>query len=325
MGLTTFLFLSAVFLFSVSLIQMCYLAWEASRFTERRDLKRRLLVISASGRYHDERLSLYKKEALNKATPLQRLLFSLPRFQKLDRMLLKSGAPLNASSFMLLTIALAVTGVIVGMRLSPGTVAPYFLGGMLACLPYLWIAGAERRALAKFEEQLPETLDLLGRSLRSGHALLVGFEIVVQEQQDPMKTEFAAAVTEINLGLSLREALENMCARVASRDLRFFVIAVTLQKETGGNLAEILDNISRLIRERMVFRRQVQSLTAEGRLSAKILIGLPIMMFVYLYFTNYDYISLLWTTKLGQVMMAVAVVAAFIGSLVMKKIVTIKA
>lgn len=324
MDLIPVLFLSSVFLFTVALIEMLYLVWESGQYAEKRELKKRLLAVSAAGRFRDERLSLYKKQVLDKAGPLQKLLFRLPRLQTLDRMLLKSGTPLNASSFILLSVALAAAGLVVGLRFSPGALSPYILGLIFAAVPYLWLVVAEKRALAKFEEQLPETLDLLARSMRSGHALMVGFEIVVEELLDPIRTEFSAAVTEINLGLSMKEALENMCARVPSSDLRFFVIAVTIQRETGGNLAEILDNISRLIRERMSFRRQVQALTAEGRLSAKILLALPVLMFVYLYMVNYDYISLLWTEKLGRMMLAGAIGFGILGTLVINKIVTIK-
>jgi tight adherence protein B len=141
---------------------------------------------------------------------------------------------------------------------------------------------------------------------------------------DPIRAEFAAAVDEVNLGLTLKEALDNLCERVPSMDIRFFAIAILLQKETGGNIAEILDNISRLLRERVQFARQVKALTAEGRYSAGVLISLPILMFIYVYFMNYNYISVLWTEKVGQYMLFGAIVLQIIGAWVIKKIVTIE-
>jgi tight adherence protein B len=171
---------------------------------------------------------------------------------------------------------------------------------------------------------LPEALDLLSRSMRSGHALSAGMEIITQEMDEPIRSEFAAAIDEINLGLSFREALENMCERMPSRDLRFFAVATLIQRETGGNIAEILDQISGLIRERTKFKRHVVALTAEGRISGVVLIGLPVAMFVYLYFVNYDYVSLLWNDRLGYIMMVVSIINMFIGTLVIKKMTQIE-
>ena len=152
---------------------------------------------------------------------------------------------------------------------------------------------------------MPEVLDLLARSLRSGLALSAGMEIITQEMDEPIRSEFAAATDEINLGLSFREALENMCERIPSRDLRFFAVAILIQRDSGGNIAEILDQISGLVRERTKFKRHVSTLTAEGRISGVVLIGLPVAMFVYLYFVNYQYVSLLWKDPIGYIMTVV--------------------
>ena len=147
--------------------------------------------------------------------------------------------------------------------------------------------------------------------------------MIAEEAQDPIRSEFAATVDEINLGLTMSEALENLCERVPIADLRFFSIAILVQKETGGNIGEILDNISRLIRERIQFKDHVAALTAEGRLSAAVLIALPIVMFIYMYLTNYDYISLLWIEETGHYMIFGAIVLQIIGAYVIKRIVDI--
>jgi tight adherence protein B len=191
-------------------------------------------------------------------------------------------------------------------------------------LPLLLLKTAERSYYSNFQEQLPEALDLLARAVRSGHAITSGLEMISQEMTDPIRAEFAAVVDEVNLGLTLKESLDNLCERVPSLDVRFFAIAILLQKETGGNIAEILDNISRLLRERVQFARQVKALTAEGRYSAGVLIALPLLMFIYVYFMNYDYISTLWTEKVGQYMLFGAIVLQIIGAWVIKRIVTIE-
>ena len=148
-------------------------------------------------------------------------------------------------------------------------------------------------------------------------------EMVANEMDDPIKSEFGAAVVDINLGLSVREAFDNLCERVASMDLRFFAIAVLIQRETGGSLAKTLDNISSLIRQRLRFKRKVKALTAESRISAIILVLLPIAMFAYLYFINYDYLSLLWTERIGVIMLSTAAALQVVGMILMKKMVNI--
>lgn len=324
MDLLTVLLLCAVFLFTVSVVLMLYLSWTESKFAEKRTVKKRLLFISAGGQHGQEKLSLYRDKAIRDAGALERLMFKLPRIATLDRMLLKTGLPLNASTFIFASIALGGIGLLAGLKYLPQPIAAVGLGLLLLFLPLLWLKMAERAYYSKFQEQLPEALDLLARAVRSGHAITSGLEMISQEMEDPIKAEFAAVVDEVNLGLTLKEALDNLCERVPSMDMRFFAIAILLQKETGGNIAEILDNISRLLRERVQFARQVKALTAEGRYSAGVLISLPILMFIYVYFMNYTYISTLWTEKVGQYMLFGAIVLQIIGAWVIKKIVTIE-
>jgi len=324
MDILTLLLLCAVFLFTVSVVFMLYLSWAESKFSEKRKVKKRLLYISAGGKHGQERLTLYRDKALRDAGAFERLLFKLPRSSSLDRMLLKTGVPLNASAFILASLALGGIGLLIGLKFLPQVLAAVGLGLILLFLPLLYLKMAEKSYYNKFQEQLPEALDLLARAVRSGHAVTSGLEMIGQEMTNPIKAEFAAVVDEVNLGLTLKEALDNLCERVPSMDVRFFAIAILLQKETGGNIAEILDNISKLLRERVQFARQVKALTAEGRYSAGVLIALPIVMFIYVYFVNYDYISTLWTEQIGQYMLAGAIVLQIIGAWIIKRIVTIE-
>lgn len=324
MDLLTLLLLCAVFLFTVSVVFMLYLSWAEGKFAEKRKIKKRLLYISAGGKHGQEKLSLYRDRALRDAGAFERLLFKIPRSTTLDRMLLKTGVEMNATTFILASIALGSIGLLIGLKFLPQLLAAVGLGLLLLFLPLLYLKLAEQAYYSKFQEQLPEALDLLARAVRSGHAVTSGLEMISQEMTNPTKAEFAAVVDEVNLGLTLKEALDNLCERVPSMDVRFFAIAVLLQKETGGNIAEILDNISRLLRERVQFARQVKALTAEGRYSAGVLIALPIVMFLYVYFVNYDYISTLWTEKIGQYMLAGAIVLQLIGAWIIKKIVSIE-
>lgn len=317
------LLLSAVFIFTVALVVVAYLAWDESRFVEKYTIKRRLLYISAGGKHGQEKLARYRTNILKDVGAFERFLLSLPRLSSLDNLLIKVKVPVNATLFITASIALGIIGFLVGYRYLPQLTAAVVLGVGFVLFPFLLLKLAEKNYYSRFNEQLPEALDLLARAVRSGHALTSGLEMVSKEMTDPIRTEFGVTIDEINLGLTFKEAMENLCARVPLQDLRFFAIAVMVQKETGGNVAEILNNISRLIRERTQFKRQVKALTAEGRLSAIVLISLPIIMFIYIYFVNYNYLSLLWTEPLGHYMLFGAIVMQIIGSYIIKRIVDI--
>jgi tight adherence protein B len=148
--------------------------------------------------------------------------------------------------------------------------------------------------------------------------------MIAEEMSDPLGGEFQAVVDEISLGLTLNEALENLCSRVPSSDLRFLTISILVQKETGGNIAEILDNISKLIRERVKFKRHVDTLTAEGKVSGVILVLLPIVLFCIIYFLNYKYISMLWIEPDGQKLLAGGIVMMILGVMMIRRIIRIE-
>jgi tight adherence protein B len=320
--ITIFLYV-AVFIFTVALILLAYLAWVESHFVEKRKVKKRLMYISAGGKHGQEKLDRYRKSILKDVGPFERFIFNIPRLSKLDNLLIKVKMPINATLFIILSVALGFIGFGFGYLYLPQPLAAIAVGFVCLPAPYLFLKLAEKDYYKKFNHQLPEALDLLARAVRSGSALSGGLAMIGEELEDPISSEFAVAVDEINLGLTMTEAMENLCERVPLADLRFFSIAILVQKETGGNIGEILDNISRLIRERIQFKDHVAALTAEGRLSAMVLIGLPILMLIYMYLTNYDYLSLLWTEELGHYMIFGAIVLQIIGTYVIKRIVDI--
>jgi tight adherence protein B len=178
--------------------------------------------------------------------------------------------------------------------------------------------------MAAFGRQLPEALELISRALRAGHSLASGISLVAEEMNDPIRYEFERVYESQNLGRALEESLEELTDRVPNLDLRFFVTAIILQRQTGGDLAEILDKIGHLIRERFKIFGQIQALTGEGRLSGVVLLALPPVLFVVMYRLNPDYAMVLFTDPMGQKMLAVAVIMQFLGALVIKKIIDIK-
>jgi len=214
------------------------------------------------------------------------------------------------------TVAIAVTPL-------PILLAPIG-GAVLGSLPLLWLSFKRKSRLAKFGRQMPEALELLGRSLRAGHSLANGFGLVGSEMGEPIAKEFRRVFEEQNFGIPLEEALEDLSDRVPNMDLRFFATAVILQRTTGGDLSEILDKIGHLVRERLQILGQIQALTGEGRLSGIVLLAMPPALFLFMLKLNPEYVMQLFTDELGHYMLGIAVVTQVIGALVIKKIITIK-
>lgn len=324
MDLISILFSTAAFFFAASITAHLYLAWADSRFAQRQVIKRRLLNISAGGMHGQAKFSLYKERTLRDVGQIARIIYRFPRISSLDRLLVRSNTSLNAGTFILLSLSLGTIGALLGVKFLPQPIIGGVCGFLLAFIPYLMLKRAERKSEATFYEQLPEALDLLARAVRTGHALTSAMEIVAAEMPDPIKSEFSSAVDEVKFGISLEDALNNMCSRMPLTDLRYFSITVIIHRETGGNIAQIFDNLAKLIRERLQFKRQIKALTAEGRLSAIILLMMPIGMFGYIYVVNFKYISVLLTDPMGQLLLICAVVAQIVGFFVMKKMIDVQ-
>jgi tight adherence protein B len=252
---------------------------------------------------------------------IESLLGDLPGLRQYSE---QAASPLTVSQFLLITLGLAGAGV--GLTLlSP---LPWFLaplsGLLLGSIPPTWLYLRRKRRLAAFGRQLPEALELLGRSLKAGHSLAAGFGLIGNEMQEPIRSEFLRTFEEQNLGVSLEQALEGMSERVPNMDLRFFATAVIMQRQTGGDLAEILSKIGRLIRERIQIHGQIQALTGEGRLSGIVLLALPPVLYLVMLYLNPDYAMLLFTDPLGRKMLAGALVMQLLGALAIRKIIQIK-
>jgi tight adherence protein B len=248
----------------------------------------------------------------------------VPKAEDLNLLYEQADVNVNFKTFLGLVGALAVVGILFGIvfRLPIYLIplgAPVF--GML---PFLWLFHRRRKRIAQFIEAMPEAVELISRSLRAGHGLASGLHLVAEEMKGPVADEFNRVFEEQNLGIPIELSLRNMADRIPVMDVRFFVIAVVVQRATGGDLAEVLDKIGRLIRQRYEMHGHVKALTAEGRLSGIVLLGMPPAMLAYLCFANYSYVSVLFNTPMGVKMLAYATVGQFIGALMIKKIVAIK-
>jgi tight adherence protein B len=191
-------------------------------------------------------------------------------------------------------------------------------------LPILWLKLKYRKRLRRFEEQFPEALDLLSRAIRAGHAFQTAMGMVADELPQPVGTEFKKSFDQQNFGLPLSEALNGLAQRVPLMDVKFFVTAVQIQRETGGNLAEILDNLAHVVRERFKILRQVRVHTAHGRFTGYVLLGLPAFLAIALMFINPEHMKMLFTVKMGQMMVIGAIVMQTIGFFWIKQVIKIE-
>jgi tight adherence protein B len=245
------------------------------------------------------------------------------RFFNLRAFLQQADTQLSPTKFLVISGALGFgTTFILPLCGLPIAVAP--LGVLFGVMPFLFFFLKRKRRLAQFAKQLPEALELISRALRAGHSLASGFKLVADEMAAPISTEFERCYEAQNLGVPLEEAIEEMTERVPNLDLRFFATAIVLQRQTGGDLAEILDKIGYLVRERFKIWGQIQALTGEGRLSGIVLLALPPALFVVMWRLNPGYCMALFTDPMGHQMLAVAVVMQIIGAFVIRKIVNIK-
>jgi tight adherence protein B len=236
----------------------------------------------------------------------------------------QTGTSMTTSTFALATCGCAMGVAMLTLIIGAPLFLVALLGGGAAVLPYFYLLFLRKRRLARFAKQLPEALELISRALRAGHSLAAGISLVAEEMPDPVGVEYSKCYEEQNLGIPLEESLENLSDRVPNIDLRFFVTAVILQRQTGGDLAEILDKIGHLIRERFKLWGQIQALTGEGRLSGIVLLALPPCLFVAMYYLNPEYSSTLFTDPMGRQMLGGGIIMQFLGAIVIKKIINIK-
>src|SRR5690242_6977757 len=190
--------------------------------------------------------------------------------------------------------------------------------------PIMYVMRKKKARLRRFEELFPESLEFVARSMRAGHAFSVSLEMIHREFQEPLAGEFRRTFEEHNLGLPLEVALQKLAKRVPSLDVHFFVSAVLLQKRTGGNLAEILDKLAYIIRERFKLRGRIRAISAHGKMTSTALTCIPIAVAILMFYTNPEYVKFFFTDEIGNMMLAAAVTLQVIGYLVMKKIVSIE-
>lgn len=289
-------------------------------------IQTRLEAIEKGGALAKDALNLdvLRDELMSGIPAVNKILLRWPWAMRLRRFLGQAGMQVRPGRIVLLSAVIGLVALEV-IQVKYGSIFFSVAAGVAAAsLPFAYVAIRRARRLAAFEKQLPEVIDLLSRSVRAGHSFASGLEIVSTELQEPAATEFRTTFDEQRFGLPLRDALIGLCERIPLIDIRLLVIALLVQKETGGNLAEILDKLSHVIRERFRIAGEVRIRTAQGRLTAAILIALPVLMLVVLRVIAADYVTTLFVDRIGQIVLVIAGILQVIGSIVIWKIVQIK-
>jgi tight adherence protein B len=251
-----------------------------------------------------------------------KLIESLPSAETTQLLIYRAGAAYHPRRLVLMSAGLAAVGLGLASLMLYG---PMVLSGLaLGVLPYMQLKRAARVRTAKFEAQFPDALELLVRALRAGHSLSFGFQMVGDELPDPVGTEFAHLAEEVKFGQDVNAALRNLAYRVEVEDLPFFVTAIAIQRETGGNLTEILDKLGHVIRERFKLYGKVRGITAMGRMTANMLAFWPLVMVGALYSVNPGYVEPLWQTSEGHTMVLICVALVAIGYVICRKMAEIK-
>src|ERR1700693_475228 len=272
-----------------------------------------------------EGLKLVRDEMLSTVPLLHKFMQRWSWSMRLKEYLLQAGMTMKPAKLVLISAVLAAaTYVFLSnvVQALPG-LAAFGIAIVMLMLPFLFVAWKRKRRMRQFEERFPEALDLLGRAIRAGHAFTTGLEMISKDSPEPVASEFRTAFEEQNFGLPLRDALLNMTERIPLIDVRFFVTALLIQKETGGNLAEILDSLARVIRERFRIFRDVRIRTAQGRLTAGIMIALTMFMLLVLTVLNPAYTRVLFFDPKGPAVLAVAALLQVGGSVIIWRIIPI--
>ena len=300
------------------------LAWEGVRRLQRqRSLVTQLRALGKPGGIATGVGGLLRSGGKQGPAWAESILLRLPHQRDLKNFLEQGDVGWTVGTFLMLTIGSAASFGLSAMMLVPSPI-PLGAAALGAMIPYIYVSRRRKKRFAKFEEYFPEAIDILGRAIRAGHAFSTGLEVVAEEANAPVSDEFRQVFEEQKFGLPLPESLLSLADRIAILDVRIFVTAIMIQRESGGNLAEILDNLAYVIRERFKFRRQLRVHTAHGRMTGYVLAIAPIVAGLGMYTLNPDYMGVLFTEPGGRLMLIVAATLQLFGFLVIRKLVQIK-
>jgi tight adherence protein B len=325
MGELTELIPFFVFLTCLFLVYALYLISSRASEEKRALLKERLAdAIRASAHSTDEDVQLARQELMSEIPWVNQLLLRMQVTSRLKEIIDQADSQITVMKLVLFSLTAGVLAFLAVIMLDTGYGLAALFAIAAASFPFLHILSKRKKRLNKFLQLLPDALDLMSRGLSAGHAFTEALQMVATEMPDPISTEFRKTYEEQNLGLSLKLALENLVQRVPLLDLRMCVTAVMIQRETGGNLSELLEKVAHTIRERFRIMEDLKTMTLSSRWSAWLLCGLPIFLALYVSFMNPGYMDVMWHDPRGHWMLAIAAVMQVLGILVVKKIMKIR-
>jgi len=321
-----YILVALAFAFGAAVVMAMYMgAMKVPGMLAQRQLQGRLTQLSATPEVEEEQATLLVKVQHKGPLPaIDRMLGGTTRGSAIGRWIDQSGMKASISGVLLISTVLAgILGVLAAMLIRAGWAL--FLGGAVGfLLPFLVLKIKRARRMRAFEEQFPEGLDLISRALKAGHAFATGLKMVADEMPDPVGPEFRKTFDEQNFGLPMKDSLDNLSFRIPLLDVRFFATAVLIQRETGGNLSEILENLAHVVRERFKILRQVRVYTAHGRFTGYVLLALPAVLAIALSFINPEHMNLLFRERMGQQMLLGALVMQAFGFLWIKHVIKIE-
>ena len=291
---------------------------------ERAEVRKRLSLLQIRNLGKEDLPEVLKSELLSDVPLLNRLLSRMKIAVRIERRLLQADLKVRVGMFVLLSLSFFFIAIVGGQLLHWPPVISIVVGVLLFSIPHLIVNAKRRLRVKKFLNHFPEALEMFARSLRAGHSFTGAIQLVAQEMPDPIGPEFQKVFEEQNLGIPFRQALIGMTDRVDTLDVKLFVTAILIQRETGGNLAEIIDKISHVIRERFRVQGQLKIFTAQARMSGWILSLLPIGVAVLIGIMNPEYMKPLWFERTGRILIVVAVILQVLGALAIRKIIRIK-
>lgn len=314
-----------VFVFCLALVLGAYLL--ATHGTEKRraQLQQRLAeALLHTARSGDAEVQLARQELMSEIPLLNRMMLDFQPAASLKRVIDQADLHITVTRLLMFSLMAGILGALAVSMLTPLWPLSLLGGVVAAAIPFMHVLWKRSKRLREFLSLLPDALDLMSRALQAGHAFAESLHMIAVEMPEPIATEFRKTYEEQNLGLSLKLALENMSERIPLLDLRICITAILIQRETGGNLAEVLEKVAHTIRERFRILEDLKTLTTSSRMSAWILCGLPIFIAVAVTVMNPDYMSVLWNDPRGHRLLFVAVVLQITGMLVIRKILRIK-
>lgn len=311
------------FIATLLLMLTAYMWYVTVKSSPKYHLKRRLrnLAMDATDRRFPKELRV---EIFKEMTPLDRFIYSFKTARRLDRLIDRAGLKLDTKFALLIMAILSFVLYVFAVAVNIGPVVSLIFIPVGVGIPLFYFKLAKKKQLVKFQDQFPDALDMIARSLQAGHSLVAAFHLVGTELPEPVSGFFRNAHEEQALGLSMREALEHMSNRIDSTDLRFFVMATNIHRDVGGNLGEILMRLAHTIRERIRIRRQVRVYTAQAKMTGTVLAVTPIFMALFLYLAMPGYIDELFTVEWGIYAIYFAVTAQILGFIAIRKIINIR-